>query len=165
MDYGIHMTKELVRRTVINLQFMENALANNQMVGEVPPVFEVTQLLNSMLGAIIIPYESGAIGGDGYWDRLWETTKLQLRTKARLREFGSMTHLARFLRNTFAHGNFQFIPKDNNVAEIILIPRQGTRVQISILDLRTLALALAALILSDGASTILVPAMLETANA
>ena len=95
-------TLDIMRRTIANLEFVER---NARPGGP----FEVTQLLNSFLGALAHPWEryrsdfhNIPFTADDGWPRLppaLQTDKVP----------DSLTEALRLLRNGIAHGNIDFL--------------------------------------------------------
>lgn len=96
---------DVMRRTMANLEFIE---ANRSRKGP----YEVTQLINSFLGALVHPLEEfpedlarvplGEAEVRG-WPRIAKERPAD-------RDPGSIAELIRFMRNAMAHGNIEFLP-------------------------------------------------------
>ncbi|ULH14670.1 HEPN family nuclease [Deinococcus sp. KNUC1210] len=103
-----------VERTIVNLNYISDRK------GESGP-YEVTQLINSMLGLLIIPiekygkYNRTALSND----KRFEEIKGQYATLIENREINSLFDFLRSLRHAFAHGNIEL--KGERLVESILI--------------------------------------------
>ena len=97
--------KDLMERTIANLHFVESEVAAaidaNPAIGRTEPPYEVTQLVNSFLGALAHPWE--ALREQDVWDNAavtWpaisETRKVSAKERVRM------------MRNAMAHGNIRF---------------------------------------------------------
>jgi hypothetical protein len=97
--------RDLMRRTMVNLRFIEAHQASDGP-------YEVTQLINSFLGALAHPWEryrtdlqrlplaeAGRLG--------WPEMEKELTEDV---DPNSLGDLLRLVRNAFAHGNIEFIP-------------------------------------------------------
>jgi hypothetical protein len=95
--------RDVMRRTINNLEFVEQSATTTGP-------FEVTQLINSFIGALAHPWEqlkaelndmplSDAAG--------WPTIRKELPSDA---DPDSIGELVRLLRNAIAHGNMEFMP-------------------------------------------------------
>jgi hypothetical protein len=97
--------RDVMRRTMANLEFIEAQKGRNGP-------FEVTQLLNSFMGAICHPWEAyrtelctrplvdaTAVG----WPKIEKE-------RPRDHEPESVGDLVRLMRNSIAHGNMEFLP-------------------------------------------------------
>jgi HEPN family protein len=96
---------DIMRRTISNLRFIENHSGPNGP-------YEVTQLINSFLGALAHPWE--AMRDDLMALPLNEAEKLGWPHIAQGRASDvapqSLGELIRYLRNSIAHGNIEFLP-------------------------------------------------------
>jgi hypothetical protein len=97
--------RDIMRRTMANLAFVEN---NARPVGP----FEVTQLINSFLGALAHPWEVlqselMALPLSEATERGWPAISKERATD---RDPSSLGDLVRLMRNSFAHGNIAFLP-------------------------------------------------------
>ncbi len=97
--------RDIMRRTMHNLEFVE---AHARVEGP----YEVTQLINSFLGALAHPWET-------YRDDLIAMSLAAARTagwpaipkeRPTDREPTSLGDLVRCMRNALAHGNVEFLP-------------------------------------------------------
>jgi hypothetical protein len=92
------------RRTKANLAAIERLHANGE------EVYEVTQLVNSMLGLLVFPQQE-------FVDRIQETPLEQLRkdgwpvpeVRGVFRQVSDLRQLIRYLRNAIAHFNVLFL--------------------------------------------------------
>jgi hypothetical protein len=97
--------RDVMRRTISNLQFVEAHQAANGP-------YEVTQLLNSFLGALCHPWETykTELGAKSVADATvegWPQIKKEQQTDQDPQSFGD---LVRLMRNGIAHGNIEFLP-------------------------------------------------------
>lgn len=92
--------RDFIARTLHNLEFIE-VQARNQG-GADGQVYEVTQLINSMLGLLIFPRE-------GFWVHLsarpLHTLPPEFETLRRATRARDLRQLIRLMRNSFAHFN------------------------------------------------------------
>ena len=117
---------DMMRRTMANLRFIEKHAREDGL-------YEVTQLVNSFLAALAHPWEE-------YKEQLNSMTiedaisngwpKLQKERVGRDSDPTSLGDLLRLVRNSFAHGNIDFLP--NQPSEITHLRfwncnRQGNR--------------------------------------
>jgi hypothetical protein len=127
--------KETMRRTMANLRIIERELGDRKArgvrVAEEGP-FEITQLVNSFLGALAHPWERtrGALNElpiaearDSGWPVVGSDRGEQ--------EPETLGDFLRLVRNGFAHGNVQFIPDEHGGIETVRFwnthPRSGKR--------------------------------------
>jgi hypothetical protein len=97
--------RDIMRRTMANLAFVED---NARPDGP----FEVTQLINSFLGALAHPWEAlqselMALPLSEATERGWPALPKERETD---RDPSSLGDLVRLMRNSFAHGNITFLP-------------------------------------------------------
>jgi hypothetical protein len=155
MNYDQEFIVDFARRTRANLDFIEavkqSDVAENR--SEVR-VFEVTQLVNSLLGLLVFPKQR-------YWDQIpddlycvwvekhgWPVCDIEwLRTEDTLRE------LIRRLRNGLCHDRFKFAKgSDGQVGGLEVSDQKSDegkaefRVKLSINDLRAIAYRFSTLI-------------------
>ena len=99
------LVRDIMRRTMHNLEFVEGHAG-------VDGPYEVTQLINSFLGALAHPWET-------YRDDLTAMSLAAAHTagwpamakeRPTDREPDSLGDLVRLMRNALAHGNVQFLP-------------------------------------------------------
>lgn len=127
--------KEFAKRTLANLRFIDREVEHRRALGiddrDIHDVFEVTQLINSFVGMVILPKESfyrklqfrsrflspkanlllDNLSNDPRkytstytFEYYGETVKEQLTPK----------NLSRHFRNAIAHNNLEILPKDYN---------------------------------------------------
>ena len=94
---------DIMRRTMANLEFIE---AHSTRDGP----YEVTQLINSFLGALAHPFEDFSddlkrLPVDEAVKRGWPAINKELGTD---RDLSTVDELIRVLRNAVAHGNIEF---------------------------------------------------------
>ena len=105
---------DMMDRTVANLEFVErHATANGP--------YEVTQLVNSFLGALAHPWETfqpsfNSISISDAEKSGWPSIRKELPTD---RDPQSLGDLIRLIRNGVAHGNIEFISGSNDDIESI----------------------------------------------
>ena len=128
-------TKEVIRRTMFNLRFIEQHAAK-----EGP--YEVTQLLNSFLGALAHPWEEpkpqlSLVSLDG-----WPAVVKELPSD---RDVTNLGELIRRMRNGIARAHFEFLSDANLDITLLTIwdedPNTRQRVwgkELSVADLRAL---------------------------
>jgi hypothetical protein len=98
------VVRDFARRTKANLVAVERLRASGQ------DVYEVTQLVNSMLGLLVFPQQE-------YMKRIPQTPLEQLRqegwpvpeVRGGFRQVSDLRQLVRYLRNAIAHFNVQFL--------------------------------------------------------
>jgi hypothetical protein len=95
--------REMMRRTMANLEFVEHHKGNSGP-------FEVTQLINSFLGALSHPWER--LKQDLMMMPLTSCGDWPLLLKERPKDYDptSLGDAIRLLRNGIAHGNIVFLP-------------------------------------------------------
>ncbi|SED78357.1 hypothetical protein SAMN05519104_4356 [Rhizobiales bacterium GAS188] len=96
---------DVMRRTMANLAFIEQS-------GSSEGPFEVTQLINSFLGALAHPWESlrselNSMSIADAESQGWPIPRAERATDQAPTKFGD---LIRLLRNGVAHGNISFLP-------------------------------------------------------
>jgi HEPN pEK499 p136 len=97
--------RDVMRRTIQNLEFIE---AHRGPRGP----YEVTQLLNSFLGAMAHPWEvyEMEICGRSLSEATASGWPRILKERPRDRDPDTLGDLVRVMRNAIAHGNVQFLP-------------------------------------------------------
>jgi hypothetical protein len=118
--------RDIMRRTMANLAFVEK---NARPDGP----FEVTQLVNSFLGALAHPWE--ALQSELMALPLSEATKRRWpaipKEQATDLDPTSLGHLVRLMRNSFAHGNITFLPGATGEIKALRVwnthPKSGRR--------------------------------------
>lgn len=179
VHYGVYpFEKEFAKRTLANLKYIENEIDRRHSQGisdqDIHDVFEVTQLINSFIGMLILPKEAffRSMGNNvpfkskkandilmdlsrdpnkyhstyKYTDRYGDEHKERLTPK----------NLARHFRNAVAHNHLSILPKDYTGDGIITgveFSDNNSRgedftLELNIDEIRTLLLALCELILS-----------------
>jgi hypothetical protein len=97
--------RDIMRRTMHNLEFVEARAG-------IDGPYEVTQLINSFLGALAHPWEayrndltamSLAVAHTAGWPAI-------AKERPSDREPDSLGHFVRLMRNALAHGNVEFLP-------------------------------------------------------
>ena len=131
--------RDIMRRTIHNLEFIEHYAAPSGP-------FEVTQLINSFIGALAHP---------------WEQLKAELKEMALSNAVGwpmiqkerpndddpkSIGDLVRLLRNAIAHGNIDLLPGDQAEIKALRVwnndPRSGRRTWGTLLTVADMRLCL-----------------------
>lgn len=99
-----NVVADFAKRTECNLEFIETARKNGDNV------FEVTQLVNSLLGLLIFPQQKfmGA-KSDISLEKLEENGWPHIAATSDSESFNSLEKLVRFLRNAIAHCNIEFL--------------------------------------------------------
>jgi hypothetical protein len=122
MDYEANLVRDFAIRTRKNLEFIEE----QQKQGV--EIYEVTQLVNSLLGLLIFPHER-------YYDSIPRTplTELEAQGWPRIEiikgqsECQTLYNLVHFLRNGIAHFNIQFLPDQDGQLDGLRIWNQNPR--------------------------------------
>ncbi|MFG0293477.1 MAG: HEPN family nuclease [Phycisphaerales bacterium JB050] len=148
MEYQ-DLVRDFARRTKHNLKVIRN---HQKCGGE---AHEVTQLINSMLGMLVLPKEH-------YYKRIPTTSLDELRTDGWPEtvlsgEFEAPKHLrdlVRLLRNSIAHFNIEFITSQNKICGVILANkcncgRVTWRAELSLNDLEKITRKFVELILEN----------------
>jgi hypothetical protein len=108
--------RDIMRRTMKNLEFIEaRATADGP--------YEVTQLINSFLGALAHPWESlradlNAMPLSEAVARGWPNIAKERENDVEPRSLGN---LVRFMRNGVAHGNLTFLPGSEGEIQAIRV--------------------------------------------
>jgi len=108
--------RDFAERTRKNLRAIEHLLADGE------EVYEVTQLVNSMLGLLVFPREE-------FIDRIPETSLIDLKRKGwpipKVRsgfpQISNLKELVRYLRNAIAHFNIEFIGDGTNQIRLLRV--------------------------------------------
>lgn len=116
MEYK-NLVMDFIERTQKNLEFIEQA-ARFEEDGQ---VFEVTQLINSLLGLIVFPREN-------YYENIPETPLAELETQGwkipavsgQFEQVKDLRQLMKYLRNAIAHSNLEFDSDGVNLTGIRL---------------------------------------------
>lgn len=96
--------RDFAQRTKTNLDAIDRLRANGQ------EVYEVTQLVNSMLGLLVFPREN-------FYDRIPDVSLEKLRldgwpipeVRGQFQQVSNLKELLRCLRNAIAHFNLKFV--------------------------------------------------------
>jgi hypothetical protein len=140
--------RDIMRRTIVNLKFIEQCAKPDGP-------YEVTQLVNSFLGALAHPWEEMqselmALPLTEAARRGWPIIAKESPTD---REPQSLGDLTRVMRNGFTHGNIHFLGDAKGEIQALHIwntdPRSGERTWAAIISVeaaRTFLLCFAALI-------------------
>lgn len=100
--------RDIMRRTMANLAFVESNANRDGL-------FEVTQLINSFLGALAHPWES--MKADFALLSLSDAVKqgwpMISKERPTDKDPTSLGDLVRLMRNSFAHGNITFLPSES----------------------------------------------------
>lgn len=117
---------DFAQRTASNLKAIQELRAS----GASPQVFEVTQLVNSMLGLLVFPQQR-------YMDRIPQTPIEELQHEGwpiptivgNYRQVSDLRQLVRVLRNAVAHYNLEFEPSQKNEIKRLILwnTRPGSR--------------------------------------
>ncbi len=101
-------TRDIMRRTLFNLEFIE------QHATERDGPYEVTQLINSFLGAVAHPWETYRPALDSIPLTAMENWPTLPREKDTDEDPQTVGHVLRLLRNGIAHGNIDFLQSGND---------------------------------------------------
>ncbi len=109
------LVKDFTLRTKKNLSFIKQALSEDK------EVYEVTQLINSMLGLFVFPQQK-------FYNKIPKTPLSELeksgwpvpRVKEKYIQAKDLKTLARYLRNGIAHFNLRFTESDGHVDGLII---------------------------------------------
>lgn len=104
MGMTVEPVRDIMRRTMHNLEFVEAHARDDGL-------YEVTQLVNSFLGALVQPWETyrdalRKISLTAVHNTGWPVVAKELPTDCEPRSLGD---LIRYMRNALAHGNVQFM--------------------------------------------------------
>lgn len=152
MEYK-QIVRDFVERTRVNLAHIENSLSEGD------EVYEVTQLVNSLLGLLVFPEQR-------YFYQIPETPLNQLEKQGwpKIKVVGEyppandLREQMRYLRNSIAHFNLRFLTNEKSEISGIRVwninPRKESRpktweAKISLDDLRKLVNKFVDLILSE----------------
>lgn len=108
------LLKDYTRRTRKNLEYIEKMVQENPEA----ELFEVTQLVNSLLGLLVFPFEKMR-------DKIPDTNLAELKEQGwsvprivgRFPELNTLKDLVRYLRNAVAHFNMDFMPDHQGMIE------------------------------------------------
>lgn len=130
---------DFAKRTIANLR----AIRQMRHESDRAPVYEVTQLINSMLGLLVFPQQR-------YVDRIPTTPLVELERQGwpvpqvvgDYPQVSDLRGLVRMLRNAISHFNLEFHPSDDNEIDRLTVwntePRTGKvtwKAQLSVSDL------------------------------
>lgn len=121
MDYQ-NLVQDFAKRTRRNLDVIQ------QQRGQGQEVYEVTQLINSMLGLLVLPKEH-------YYQSIPKTPLAQLRQEGWPESVLSgdcdppqhLRDLIRLLRNSIAHFNIEFTESDGQIDGVVLSNRRDNK--------------------------------------
>lgn len=149
MEYR-NLVRDFAERTRKNLEFIEESVHADPDA----KVYEVTQLVNSLLGLIIFPKER-------YFEHIPDKSLEELREEGwvipkvtgTFKQVGGLRQLMCYLRNSIAHSNLEF-DSDGHVLTGIRLwnckdHRKNWEVRVTIVELRDLTLRFIDLILSE----------------
>lgn len=152
MDYQ-SVIRDFAERTRKNLNFIEQSLENGA------EVFEVTQLVNSLLGLLVFPQQH-------YFDHIPQKPLKELRQEGwpdvkvvgDFQQHQNLRELMRYLRNAVSHFNLEFIANQNRQLQVVKVwninPRKRNRpktweAHLSLKDLRIIVDKFTVLILEE----------------
>jgi len=149
MDYK-NLVRDFVIRTRKNLDYIEETVRTDPEA----EVYEVTQLVNSMLGMIVFPKER-------YFEHIPENPLEELQKEGwvipevtgNFKQVNNLRQLMRHLRNSIAHSNLEFDSDGHTLTGIRLWNckdhQKNWEVRMTILELRDLTSRFIDLILSE----------------
>ncbi len=107
--YPQNLVPDIMRRTMTNLRFVEQHRQNDGP-------FEVTQLVNSFLGAMAHPWEQfkSELNQLSLQDAERDGWPRVVKERPKDQAPQSLGDLLRLVRNSLAHGNIKFLPDDAN---------------------------------------------------
>ena len=137
-------TRDIMRRTMVNLEFIERHATERD------GPYEVTQLINSFMGALAHPWETYRSELSSMPLSLAESWPSLSKEQPGDVEPESLGDALRLLRNGIAHGNIQFLPGQNGAIQSLRIwnmdrGRRTWGTIISVADLRRFLKEFAAL--------------------
>lgn len=141
------LVKDFARRTLDNLVFIERHIDGSDTA--LPP-FEVTQLINSLLGLVVFPKESLKDIPDTSLNELksngWLLPEIHPEAKCT-----NLNDLVSNFRHAIAHFNIKFIPNEKGEIVGIEAENKGRKVKLkfSIDELRDFTRRFAELIISE----------------
>ena len=125
--YPEEFEKEFIRRTKVNLKFIQVAHANDTNDED---VYEVTQFINSMLGLLVFPKEAfyklidNKKTLDTYRQDGWEIPVPTIGNKAK---WNNLQQYVNHMRNGITHNNIDFSSNDNKEVSGMTIFDQYTK--------------------------------------
>jgi hypothetical protein len=124
------LLRDYARRTLENLRAIDELSKG----GSASPVFETTQLINSLLGLIILPVEQyfdqlPAIPKDVLLAQGWKIPKVT----GDFPEVKDLCELLKNLRHAVAHFNIKFIPDNRNQVVGLVVSNRNQRNKAEIL--------------------------------
>jgi len=147
--------RDFVHRTLANLRLIETSLSDRNSEGaDEVKAFEVTQLINSLLGLVVMPHglmgrridetplEVLEAGGWKFGVKNWPSNYLR-----------TLGRYVRHLRNSIAHMRIRIEAPKGVITGISLSDRSGFLVMLDVDDLRILAERLALYLLERDQST------------
>jgi hypothetical protein len=150
MDYQ-NLVRDFIQRTRKNLEYIEKAHATDPSA----EVYEVTQLINSLLGLIVFPKEQ-------YFLHIPETPLEDLAAKGwkipdvkgNFSKIKNLRQLMQYMRNAVAHSNLEFISDGHKLTGIRLwnCTRGGVKnwqIEMKLTELREITYKFIDLILAD----------------
>jgi hypothetical protein len=113
---------DIMRRTMVNLAFVERCASRDGP-------FEVTQLINSFLGALAHPWETlrrelNSISMSDAESQGWPIPRAERTTDQAPTKLGD---LIRLLRNGVAHGNISFLPDEHGQIAVLRIENRDSQ--------------------------------------
>jgi hypothetical protein len=152
MEYQ-QLVRDFAERTRINLAHIENSLSEGD------DVYEVTQLVNSLLGLLVFPEQH-------YFHQIPETPLHELEKQGwpKIKVVGEfppakdLREQVRYLRNAIAHFNMKFLTNNNSEIVGICVWNQKTqgkiyitnwKAEIPLIDLRIIVSKFIDLILEE----------------
>jgi len=152
MEYK-NLVTDFIERTQQNLKVIEEINKKDLL-----PVYEVTQLINSLLGLLVFPCES-------YYDQIPEIPLAQLvqkgwiipRVSGKFQQVENLRELMRYLRNSIAHTNIRFLSDGHELTGITLWNcrnrEKNWQVNKTLPELKSLTSQFVDLLLSDNQKT------------
>ncbi len=174
--------REFARRTLANLKFVEKEVEERHSKGitdnDIDDVFEITQLVNSFVGMLILPKEAyyKAVRNEAPFrseeaniiihrlsrdsSRYSCTYTYKTRNGNQKKEYLTPKNLARHFRNAVAHDNLTIIPQDlgqgGSITGIVFKDRNNSgeefSLELTVDEIRVLLSALCELILTASKS-------------
>lgn len=146
------VVRDFARRTLRNVEYIEHASGRHE------PVLEATQLINSMLGLLVLPqqefFESlPMMGLEGLVDTGWPIPQVT----GDFEQVVDLKQRLHYLRNAVAHFNLEFIGDGTNTIGLLRVwnqdPRSGKttwKAELSLDDLRGITSRFIELVLRDS---------------